>query len=118
MKKDFCPVCSVFWEGEGCVCPEEKKIKVVYKEPGKQGEVLEIENKLEEFQRLVGGYIEVVHLWQRFLIICNEEGKLLELEPNLMLENNDVICGPIVVVGDAGEEFRGLTDSEIKHLIG
>lgn len=42
-------------------------------------EPVEIENTLEALQAAVDGYIEVVPLTPRLCVICNEEGKLLNL---------------------------------------
>ena len=38
-----------------------KRIKVVLAEPGKKAKVTEIENTLENLQKIVGGYIECVY---------------------------------------------------------
>ena len=89
-------------------------MKILYKEPGKPCEVKEIENTLEVMQELVGGLIEVV-CWDDVLLIFNEEGKLMNLEPNLMFEF-DYIAGNCLIVGDDFEngEFKSLTDEEIE----
>ena len=89
------------------------KIKVLFKKPGKPCEVIEIENTLEKFQELVGGLIEVIS-FDDLLLICNEEGKLLNLEPNLLFEF-DYIAGNCLLVGDDFDNatFKGLTDYEI-----
>lgn len=87
-------------------------MKVIVKEVGKNPEVKEIEDKLEVYQKIVEGYIEVVPLFNNIVIVCNEEGKLQNKEPNILL-GNEIIAGNIVIVGTEGEEFRGLTDDEI-----
>lgn len=38
----------------------DKKIRVLVKEPGKEAELREIPNTLEDLQCIVGGYIETV----------------------------------------------------------
>lgn len=41
-----------------------------------------IKNELKALQETVGGYIETLTLAEGVVLICNEEGKLLKLEPN------------------------------------
>ena len=53
----------------------KKLIRILLKKAGKDPEVIEIRNTLEEKQRLVGGLIEVIP-YDDLLLICNEEGKL------------------------------------------
>ena len=91
------------------------KIKIIFKEPGKPCEVKEIENELKVLQELVGGLIEVIN-FDDLLLICNEEGKLMNLEPNLLFEF-DYIAGNCLLVGDDFEngEFKSLTDYEIEE---
>ena len=85
------------------------KIRAIVKRPdGKYGHVTNISNTLKNFQRSVGGKIEVVPLVDGAVIICNEEGKLLGLQKNFNLGTppfHDVIVGDVAVVGVDGEEF-------------
>ena len=92
----------------------KKLIKILLKKVGKDPEVIEIRNTLEEKQRLVGGLIEVIP-YDDLLLICNEEGKLLNLPPNLIFEY-DYIAGDCFLAGDDFEngDFKSLTDEEIE----
>lgn len=92
---------------------ENKKIRILYKEVGNDPEVRFIENTLEAKQKLVGGLIEVVP-YEDVLIICNEEGKILNMPPNLVFEY-DYIAGNCFVIGDdyKNADFKSLTDEEI-----
>ena len=92
------------------------KLKILYKEVGKSPEVIEIEDTLEAKQKLVNGLIEVVPYIDDMLLICNEEGKILKMHPNLDF-TYDYIAGNCFVVGDDFENagFRSLTDEEIKN---
>ena len=94
----------------------ESKLKILYKEVGKTPEVIEIEDTLEAKQKLVNGLIEVVPYIDDMLLICNEEGKILKMHPNLDFIY-DYIAGNCFVVGDDFENagFRSLTDEEIKN---
>lgn len=74
-----------------------KTLKVIVKSPSDEyGRYEEIENSLEAMQKVVGGYIESVHLQGSTWLICNEDGKLLNLEPNMRYYNN-MIVGTIFV---------------------
>ena len=93
----------------------ENKLKILYKEVGKIPEVIEIEDTLEAKQKLVDGLIEVVPYIDDMLLICNEEGKILKMYPNLDF-TYDYIAGNCFVIGDDFEnaDFRSLTEEEIK----
>lgn len=100
--------------------PKEDKIKVVVKKPGyTHGQIVEIDNRLEELQSIVEGYIEVFPLTEDILIILNEEGKLQDLKPNIFVSNGEgfeLIVGNIVIVADKGEDFGSLNDEQMDQL--
>lgn len=75
-----------------------EKVKVIQKKVNDVFRQVEIDNSLEAMQKLVGGYIEVVHMFDNVCMVCNEEGKLMGLEPNLVLRNGDVVVGDIFFV--------------------
>lgn len=95
------------------------KIKAIIKRPDEEfGHMTNISERLENLQRTVGGYIECVSPDPRIVIICNEEGKLIGLEPNMKIPG-DIICGTIIVVGISGEDFSDVPISfeEWKQLV-
>ena len=75
---------------------------------------MEIENTLEAKQQLVGGLIEVVE-YEDALLICNEEGKLMNYLPNVLFDY-DYIAGDFFIVGDDFEngDFKSLTKDQIE----
>ena len=91
-------------------------IKKTIKKPNKNPRKVTIENSLEAMQRLVGGNIEVVQL-DDALLICDEEGKLKGLEPNVVL-GNDTICGSFFIAGDDYEnvDFVSLTKKQYRKF--
>lgn len=92
----------------------DKNLTVVMVEPHKTPYVIEIADALSALQKAVGGYIEVVGNGDGTLIICNEEGKLLGLEGNRRIHDGmSIIAGTFFVVGEDGENFRSLTESEV-----
>ena len=93
-------------------------LKVVMVEPHKVPYVTEIEDELSALQRAVGGYIEVVGNGDGTLIVCNEEGKLEGLEGNRRIHDGmSIIAGTFFVVGEDGENFRSLTESEVTRYM-
>lgn len=79
----------------------------------------DIENKLEEIQKAVGGYIESVSLPLRdSVMIVNEEGLLLGLKINIIASEiaNQPIVGNALILGVDGEEFTDITDDMIKFI--
>ena len=79
-------------------------IRVIVKNPGEAPEEREVPNTLAALQTIVDGYIEAVPLARDAVILVNEEGKLRGMAPNVMYFD-DVLVGPVVIVGVRGEEF-------------
>lgn len=84
-------------------------MRAILCEVGKNSKVIEHNNTLEEYQNYVGGWIEFYYCEElldnniNVAIICNEEGKLLDLPPNRAifygLDIVEIINGDFVVVG-------------------
>lgn len=92
--------------------------RVVYVEPGKPAVEKKIGTDLRDLQAEVGGLIECVYPHgDQTVLVCNDEGKLLGMEGNRRLGNGSVIAGPFFVIGDAGENFRSLTDAEVSRYL-
>jgi hypothetical protein len=79
-------------------------ITVMVKHPGHPPFMVSCLNELKTFQSLVDGMIEVLPVAQNLLIMCNEEGKILDLPYNCTLVG-EPLMGTIVFVGVEGEEF-------------
>lgn len=95
-----------------------KNLTVVMVEPHKAPYVAEVDDELSALQKAVGGYIEVAGNGDGTLIICNEEGKLQGLEGNRRIrDGSSIIAGTFFVVGDDGENFRSLTESEVTRYM-
>ena len=95
-----------------------KKVKLLLKEPGEaEAKEIEIVDKLGEYQRLVGGYIEVYTLpdEENLVIICNEEGRLLGLLPNIEYRGVP-FCGNVLIAATEGEEFASLNENQVKAM--
>lgn len=92
--------------------------RVVYVEPGKPAVEKKIGTDLRDLQAEVGGLIECVYPHgDQTVLVCNDEGKLLGMEGNRRLGNGSVIAGSFFIIGDAGENFRSLTDAEVNRYL-
>ena len=94
----------------------ENQIMVLIKEPGKPAHMDPLfDNRLDAFQNAVGGYIETVTLADDMVIICNEEGRLMGLEPNVEINGIDFV-GTIMAVGVKGDEFASLKAASVPRI--
>lgn len=80
------------------------KIKVLIKRPGEPPRSVWISDTLENLQRTVGGYIEIVTLQRGLVVICDEEGRLKGKPYNCTI-NGVSFVGDIVIAGQEGEEL-------------
>ena len=91
-------------------------------EPKKKPMVQDIGSGLVSMQKIVGGSIEAVYPFDEpVALICNEEGKLLNLPLNRALRDDegnvyDIISGTFFVCAAPpdSDRFAGLTDQEVK----
>ena len=68
---------------------------------------IQIENKLQEFQRLVEGNIEVISLTTDLAMVVNEEGRLNGMANNQFTPKlfKAPIMGSFLIVGVKGDDF-------------
>ena len=97
-----------------------QKMTILVVEPMKTPTVQEIDGSLESMQRIVGGDIEAVYLFDDpVALVCHGEGKLLGLPMNRALTDEsgvpyDIVCGTFFVVGIGDEDFTSLTEQQIE----
>ena len=91
-------------------------MKIVVKKVGQKPEVKEIQGTLEEYQEIVGGCIECFPVFDDILCVCNEEGKLLGLHSNFVL-NRDLIVGDVFFCSAGEEDFEGLDDCQVNFIM-
>lgn len=89
---------------------------IIYKAPGLPPEPRDVPNTLEELQALVGGNIETIILASDAVIICNEEGRLLNLPFNCRFLGGDFV-GPLIIAGFCGDEFADLPEGCTELLL-
>jgi hypothetical protein len=99
-------------------------IRILIVEPGKAPYAAEIPSGLESLQKQVGGLIQALYPFAdpEAAIICNDEGKLLNLPWNRPLfdaDGNmyDIIVGTFLVVGLTEDDFGSLSEEQIQRYI-
>lgn len=86
-------------------------VRVIIKKPGdKVGVPTHIVPSLKRLQEIVGGYIEYITVQKGLVILCNEEGKILGLDPNFNISDGlgtliDIVVGTVIAIGVDGEDF-------------
>ena len=79
------------------------KIRVIVCRTDERAEIIEIEDKLEAMQEVVGGMIQEYMPWEdEVAIICNEEGKMIGLPLNRGIKDEnghlqDIIAGDFFI---------------------
>lgn len=99
--------------------------KIVVVEPMKPAYEAIIGDSLEDMQKVVGGLIEVAEIFEDDVaIICNEEGKLINLPPNRVLENEkgqvrDILYGTFFLTYAPADRdnFESLPEELIKKYL-
>ena len=104
-------------------------MQVIVVEPKKKPMVQDIGSDLESMQKIVGGSIQAIYLFDEpvaepVALICNEEGKLLNLPLNRALRDDegnvyDIISGTFFLCAAPpnSDHFAGLTDQQVKTHI-
>ena len=105
-------------EEERAALQEENLLAVVFVEPHKKPVVRKIRNEYEDISHAVGGLIEHIYQKDGTILVANEESKLLGMDGNRRLnDGKSILAGPFFVVGDDGEDYRSLTEEEIKKYM-
>lgn len=101
---------------------KERTIRALKIEPGKKPCECTLINELSELQKAVSigadyvGLIEIINIDEEVCLLCNEEGKLIGLEPNRRL-GRDIICGVFYLIGQDEEgELTSLSDKAMKFF--
>lgn len=92
-------------------------------EPERRPEVKEIDGSLESMQEVVGGLIQALYLFDEpVALVCNDEGKLMNLPANRGLRDKngqiyDIVCGTFFICGASADSdhFTSLTQEQIER---
>lgn len=83
------------------------KIKVIIKQPGQKPYVTHISNSLENLQKTVGGYIEMVNLGPGAVLLCDEDGRRKNLPYSCNIGKLSFV-GPVIFAGIEDGEFSSI----------
>ena len=97
-------------------------MRVLVVEPERRPELREIDGSLESMQEIVGGLIQPVYPFDDpVALICNDEGKMMNLPLNRGLRDEDgqiydIVAGTFFLCGASGDSdhFASLTPEQIE----
>ena len=98
-------------------------MRILVIEPESRPKVREIDGSLESMQEIVGGLIQPVYPFDDpVALVCNDEGKLMNLPANRGLRDEDgqiydIVCGTFFLCGAPADSdhFTSLTLEQIKR---
>lgn len=100
-------------------------MQVVIVEPKKKPMVQSIDDGLEAMQKIVGGTIQAIYPCEEpIALICNDEGKFLNLPLNRALRDNagcvyDIVAGTFFLCAAPADKdnFTSLTEAQIQTCL-
>ncbi len=97
-------------------------MRILVVEPEHKPEVREINDSLKEMQGIVGGLIQPIYLDDSVVLICNDDGKLMNLPANRGLRDEngqmcDILFGTFFLCGAPADSdhFTSLTSEQIER---
>ena len=98
-------------------------MQILVIEPERRPEVREIDGSLKSMQDVVGGWIQALYPFDEpVALVCNDEGKLMNLPANRGLRDEhgqiyDIVCGTFFLCGAPADSdhFISLTPEQIKQ---
>ena len=97
-------------------------MRILVVEPERRPEVREIDDSLKVMQDIVGGLIQPIYFDDSVALICNDEGKLMNLPANRGLRDKDgqiydIVFGTFFLCGAPpdSDHFTSLTPEQIER---
>ena len=98
-------------------------MRILVIEPERRPEEREIDDSLKEMQGIVGGYIQAIYPFEEpVALVCNDEGKLMDLPANRGLRDEngqiyDIVFGTFFLCGAPADSdhFTSLTPEQIEQ---
>ena len=97
-------------------------MRVLVVEPEHKPEVRDIDDSLKAMQKIVGGLIQPIYLDDSVALICNDEGKLMNLTANRGLRDKngqiyDIVFGTFFLCGAHADSdsFASLNSAQIER---
>lgn len=99
-------------------------MRVLVVEPERRPEERKIDGSLKSMQDIVGGLIQPIYLDDSVVLVCNDEGKLMNLPANRGLRDKDgqicdIVFGTFFLCGAPGDSdhFTSLTSEQVKEYL-
>lgn len=98
------------------------RIRILVVETGQKPKEMEISDRLEVMQAVVGGLIQVLYPFDDpVAVVANDEGKLLGLPMNRALRDEDgniydILCGTFFLSGIEEDRLVSLTDEQMQKF--
>lgn len=100
-------------------------MQVVIVEPKKKPTAQDIDDGLEAMQKIVGGTIQAIYPFEEpIALICNDEGKFLNLPLNRALRDNagcvyDIVAGTFFLCAAPTDKdnFASLTEEQVQTCL-
>ena len=97
-------------------------MRVLVVEPEQRPKEKEIDDSLTAMQKIVGGLIQPIHLDDSVVLVCNEEGKFMDMPANRGLRDKngqvyDIVFGTFFLCNSPADcdHFTSLTPEQIKR---
>lgn len=97
-------------------------MRILLVEPERRPEVREIDDSLNAMQDIVGGLIQSIYLDDAVALVCNDEGRLMNLPANRSLRDKDgqiydIVCGTFFLCGAPpdSDHFTSLTPEQVER---
>ena len=97
-------------------------MQVLVIEPERRPKVRDIDGSLKSMQEIVGGLIQPIYLDDPVALVCNDEGKLMNLPANRGLRDKDgqiydIVSGTFFLCGAPADSdhFTSLTPEQIEQ---
>ena len=98
-------------------------MRILVVEPERRPEVREIDGSLRSMQEIVGGLIQTVYPFDDpVALVCNDEGKVMDLPANRGLRDEngqiyDIVCGTFFLCSAPADSdhFTSLTPEQIER---
>lgn len=93
-------------------------IRVLLVEPNKEPCVIDVVHRLDELQRVIGGYVQMLPLSKDVVILCDEDGRLKQLPFNrtIRIKGFDIpIVGKFLVCAVNDTDFDSLSEEQIEE---
>ena len=98
-------------------------MQILVIKPERRPEAREIDGSLRSMQEVVGGWIQALFPFDKpVALVCNDEGKLINLPANRGLRDEngqiyDIVCGTFFLCGAPADSdhFISLTPEQIKQ---